>query len=65
MAIIDWLVPKNSHEVGSFMGIDSYYRRSVEGFSNILKPSPHCSARESRISGITNVAVYSSRLRYY
>jgi hypothetical protein len=37
-AIIEWLVPKNAHEVRSFMGLVGYYRRFVEGFSKIEKP---------------------------
>jgi hypothetical protein len=31
-------VPKNAHEVRSFMGLADYYRRFVEGFSKIVKP---------------------------
>jgi hypothetical protein len=38
MAIMDWLVLKNAHEVRRFMGIVRYYWRFVEGFSNIAKP---------------------------
>ena len=37
-AIEDWLIPKNAHEVRSFMGLAGYYRRFVEGFSKIAKP---------------------------
>ena len=37
-AIEDWPIPKNVHEVHSFMGLVRYYRRFVEGFSNIAKP---------------------------
>ena len=37
-AIEDWLIPKNAHEVRSFMGLGGYYRRFVEGFSKITKP---------------------------
>jgi hypothetical protein len=37
-AIMEWLVPKNAHEVRSFMGLAGYYRRFVEGFSKIGKP---------------------------
>jgi hypothetical protein len=31
-------VPKNAHEVRSFMGLAGYYHRFVEGFSKIEKP---------------------------
>ena len=34
-AIEDWLVPKDATDVRSFMGITSYYRRFIEGFSRI------------------------------
>ena len=33
-AIEDWPIPKNAHEVRSFMGLAGYYRRFVEGFQN-------------------------------
>ncbi len=35
---MDWPVPKNAHEVRSFMGLAGYYRRFEEGFSRIAKP---------------------------
>ena len=37
-AIMDWPVPRNSHEVRRFMGLVGYYKRFVEGFSKISKP---------------------------
>lgn len=33
-----WPIPKNAHEVRSFMGLAGYYRRFVEGLSKIVKP---------------------------
>ena len=35
---MEWPVPKNAHEVRSFMGLAGYYWRFVEGFSKIAKP---------------------------
>jgi hypothetical protein len=37
-AIMEWPMPKNAHEVRSFMGLVGYYRRFVEVFSKIEKP---------------------------
>jgi hypothetical protein len=35
---MEWPVPKNAHEVRSFMELAGYYWRFVEGFSKIAKP---------------------------
>jgi hypothetical protein len=64
-AIMDWPVPKNAHEVRSFMGLVGYYRRFVEGFSNRENPSPPCSTRGSGMNGQRNVILHSSSLRGY
>ena len=37
-AIIFWKTPKNVTKIKSFLGLASYYRRFIEGFSNIAKP---------------------------
>jgi hypothetical protein len=37
-AIMEWLVPKNAHEVRSFMGLAGYYQKFVQEFSKIEKP---------------------------
>ena len=37
-AISDWPVPENLTELRAFVGLASYYRRHVEGFSDIAKP---------------------------
>jgi hypothetical protein len=35
---MDWPTPRNVKEVRSFMGLDGYYRRFIEGFSKIRNP---------------------------
>ena len=37
-AVADWPVPENLTELRAFVGLASYYRRHVEGFSTIAKP---------------------------
>jgi hypothetical protein len=37
-AIKEWLAPRNIMEVISFMGLASYYRRFITGFSKITHP---------------------------
>jgi hypothetical protein len=64
-AIMEWPVPKNAHEVRSFMGLVGYYQRFVEGFSKILKPITTCNARGSGMNGQKNVIVHSLSLRGY
>ncbi|VEN45007.1 unnamed protein product [Callosobruchus maculatus] len=37
-AVKGWPVPKNKHDVRSFLGLCTYYRRYVAGFATIAKP---------------------------
>jgi hypothetical protein len=37
-AIVGWKIPSSVTEVRSFLGLAGYYRRFIEGFSNIAKP---------------------------
>ena len=34
-SIMEWPIPKDVEEIISFMGINGYYRRFIEGFSKI------------------------------
>lgn len=38
LAVVDWPVPENVHEVRGFIGLCSYYRRFIMGFGEIATP---------------------------
>ena len=37
-AILDWPRPQSTHDIRSFLGLASYYRKFIHGFSQIAKP---------------------------
>ena len=37
-AILNWPVPRNAYEVRSFHGLDSFYRKFINNFSQICAP---------------------------
>nr|GEX57242.1 putative reverse transcriptase domain-containing protein [Tanacetum cinerariifolium] len=37
-SVKDWATPKSPTEIHQFLGLDGYYRRFIEGFSEIAKP---------------------------
>ena len=37
-AILDWPRPQTVHDIRSFLGLVSYYRKFIRGFSQIAKP---------------------------
>jgi hypothetical protein len=36
--VLNWNPPRNVPEIRSFLGLEGYYRRFIEGFSKIVKP---------------------------
>ena len=37
-AILDWPRPQSVHDVRSYLGLASYYRKFIKGFSQLAKP---------------------------
>ncbi|XP_017644506.1 uncharacterized protein LOC108485174 [Gossypium arboreum] len=50
-AVLDWKPPKTVSEIRSFLGLASYYRQFVEGFSLIASPLTYC-GKECHLFGL-------------
>ena len=37
-AVVEWQTQKDVHDVRSFLGLTSYYRRYIKGYANIARP---------------------------
>ena len=47
--IEEWIQPRNLHEVRSFIGMCSYYRRFIEKFSILAGPLHDLTKKKSQI----------------
>jgi len=45
-AVVKWESPKSTTKITSFMGLASYYRRFIEGFSKIVAPLTHLTRKD-------------------
>ena len=63
-AVKSWVRPTNVTEVRSFVGLDSYYRRFVKGFSSVASQLTNLTKQSVSFYGRTSVkkAFRSSRL---
>jgi len=49
-----WPVPTNLHDLRSYVGFCSYYRRFIEGFSNIASPLHELTRKGARFVWVPN-----------
>ena len=45
-AIQEWPSPQNLHELRSFIGLCSYYRRFIQGFATLARPLPELTKKK-------------------
>ena len=63
-AVKEWPVPRNVHELRSFLGTASYYRKFCKSFCDIARPFPgghytNSQKNKMHLSGLSNVTVHS------
>ena len=59
-AIMNWPTPRNVTDVISFMGLEGYYRRFIEGFSRVAHAITSLQRKGISLKGHRGVKKYSS-----
>ena len=62
-AVIEWPRPKSVHDVRSFLGLASYYRRFVRGFSEMARPLTELTRAEAEWKWSTSQHEAFNRLK--
>ena len=63
-AIVEWQTPSNDHEVQSFLGLCSYYRRFVRNFDAIAGPLHALTKKKVSFAWDTPQKEASNKLKY-
>ena len=58
VAIEEWPVPTNVHEIHSFIGLCSYYRNFIRDFSEIAEPLHKLTRKDTNLTGQINVSLH-------
>jgi hypothetical protein len=59
----EWPTPKDKHEIISFLGLCTYYRRFISGFANIAKPLTKLTEQKQALQWTPEVEVVFHTLK--
>ncbi|CAC5360975.1 unnamed protein product [Mytilus coruscus] len=62
-AVKEWPVPRNVHDVRSFLGTCSYYRRFIRGFADIARPLHKLTEKQARFEWTQECQIAFKTLR--
>ena len=62
-AVKEWPVPRNVHDVRSFLGTCSYYRKFIRGFADIARPLHRLTEKQARFEWTQECQIAFNTLR--